>query len=103
VKDVLIERNIAMHAFQARMLHAITRPDVAFQLEARLAQVRVPVLALWCRGDRLLDVSSLDAISRELPDATIVKLGPCSHMPMMEQPDAVAQALRELEDSLPPR
>jgi abhydrolase domain-containing protein 6 len=95
VKDVLIETNVASHAFHARMLREITAPDIRFLLQSRLAQVRVPVLAVWCRGDRLLDVSSLDAIAREQPGATIVKLDPCSHMPMMEQPDALAQALRE--------
>lgn len=99
VKDVLIERNVADHAFHERMLRAITQPDVAFQLEARLSEVKVPVLALWCRDDKLLDVASMDAISRAQPGATLVKLGPCSHMPMMEQPDAVAQALRDFESS----
>jgi abhydrolase domain-containing protein 6 len=100
VKDVLIETNVASHAFHARMLREISAPETRFLLQSRLAQVRVPVLAVWCRGDRLLDVSSLDAIAREQPAATIVKLDPCSHMPMMEQPDAMAQALREFAASL---
>ena len=100
VKDVLIDANIASHEFHERMLRTITAPETRFLLESRLAEVRVPVLAVWCRGDQLLDVSSLDAVSRELPGATIVKLGPCSHMPMMEQPDAVDQALREFEESM---
>ncbi|HET7843936.1 MAG TPA: alpha/beta fold hydrolase [Xanthomonadales bacterium] len=97
VKDALIDANVASHAFHERMLRVITAPDARFLLQSRLAEVRVPVVAIWCRGDRLLDVSSLDAISRALPDADIVKLGPCSHMPMMEQPDAVEQALRDFE------
>ena len=97
VKDALIDANVASHAFHERMLRVITAPDARFLLQSRLAEVRVPVVAIWCRGDRLLDVSSLDAVSRALPDAGIVKLGPCSHMPMMEQPDAVEQALRDFE------
>ena len=95
VVDVLIERNRPRYEFQATLLARLRQEPDALLLERALGQIRVPTLALWCRDDKLLDVSSLEAIERGIvraPVETAVLAG-CSHMPMMEQPKAMADKL----------
>jgi pimeloyl-ACP methyl ester carboxylesterase len=91
--DVLLERNIANHAFHRDMIDVLRRGDRAFLLESELHAIRVPVAVLWGADDRTLDVSSLDVFRRELPAATITVLPGVGHMPMMERPRETARVL----------
>jgi abhydrolase domain-containing protein 6 len=94
VKDVLIAQSRARHAFQAALLGAMGREDQAFLLERELGAIRAPTLVAWCDGDRILDVTSLATIEARLPRADDVVLAGCGHMPMMEMPGELADALR---------
>ena len=60
-----------------------------------MAHIKSPVLLLWCRDDRVIDVSAADIFHRGLADSRTVLLAGCGHMPMMAQPGNVAKALRE--------
>jgi pimeloyl-ACP methyl ester carboxylesterase len=95
LKLVLVERSVRHHAFQSALLAQIGRGADALLLEERLEQIKLPTLVLWCNGDRLLDVSSLDVLRAGLPHAAVDVLYGCSHMPMMEQPEQVAVRLVE--------
>jgi pimeloyl-ACP methyl ester carboxylesterase len=98
VVDVLVERNLSGHAFHAALLRELAQGPDADLLERSLAAIKTPTLVLWCRDDRLLDVSSVDKIKAGLvtaPRVEITLLDRCSHMPMMERPSAVAAALGE--------
>ena len=94
VKDVLVAQTRARHAFQATLLAAMGREDQAFLLERELGAIRAPTLVAWCDGDRILDVSSLATFEARLPAANDVVLAGCGHMPMMEMPRELADALR---------
>lgn len=59
-----------------------------------MAQIKAPVLLLWCRDDRVIDVSSADIFRRGLANSRTVILSGCGHMPMMAQPGNVAAAMR---------
>jgi pimeloyl-ACP methyl ester carboxylesterase len=95
VVDVLIERNARSYEFQATLLQRLKQEPEALQLEQALPLLRVPTLALWCRGDQLLDVSSLEAIRAGVVRAPleVEVLEGCSHMPMMEKPGEMAADL----------
>jgi pimeloyl-ACP methyl ester carboxylesterase len=90
--DVLIERNRANHEFHRRVM-ARLRGDEQLLLERNLATISLPTLVLWCDGDRVLDVSAVETLARDLPYAELVTLTGCGHMPMMERPMETAVAL----------
>ena len=93
-KDVLIARNVASHAFHTRVLAAISKGEAAFELERNLGRIQASTLVIWCRDDRVLDVSSVRAFARMSFKPTVTLLDDCGHMAMMERPAEVANALR---------
>ncbi len=95
LKDVMIERNAAGHAFHARVLTALGKGKAAFELERSLDRIHAPTLVLWCRQDRILDVSSTAVLARIRPAPKITVFDGCGHMAMMEQPAEFAAALRQ--------
>ncbi len=96
--DVLLERNIADHAFHNQTFAALSRNGRTYLLESELSAIRAPVAVLWGEVDATLDVSSVDVFRRELPSAMITVLPGCGHMPMMERPRETAQVLAQAPD-----
>jgi pimeloyl-ACP methyl ester carboxylesterase len=92
VVDALVARNVANHAFHARVMDALRREPDVFLLERELPLLRAAPTVVWCAGDRVLDVSSVDAF-RQVPGSRIAILEGCGHMPMMEVPEALAAAM----------
>lgn len=92
--DVALARQRAANAgFESAVLARIIAADQRYALAERLADIRVPVLLLWCRQDRVIDVSALRALRAGLADNRSVVLEGCGHMPMLERPNAVAKAI----------
>lgn len=87
------ERMAGRAALWNRIVAEIKSPRSRYLLEPRLKKITAPTLVVWCRRDRLIDVSAVEVFRRELPDATIAILDGCGHMPMIEQPRATAEAL----------
>ena len=80
LRDVLLARNQAGHAFNARVLDEIGRGERAFELEAKLDRIHSPTLVLWCKDDRILDVSSVGTLARIRPPPTVTVIQECCHM-----------------------
>jgi abhydrolase domain-containing protein 6 len=95
LKQVLVDRNIAGHAFHERLLAQLRMGPDAFLLESRLPDIQAPTWVFWCRADRLLDVSSVDTIKAQLPGIESTIIDECGHMPMMEVPQPMANAYLE--------
>ena len=55
--------------------------------------MRAPTLLLWCRDDRVIDVSAMRVFAAGIRDHREVLLDHCGHMPMMQEPKATAAAL----------
>ncbi|MBO0803360.1 MAG: alpha/beta hydrolase, partial [Nocardiopsaceae bacterium] len=53
----------------------------------------VPVTIAWGEKDRLLPPSQARVAKRHLPDATFILLRDCGHVPMTDDPKAVAKIL----------
>ena len=94
VDRALVAQRRADALFEQQVLNAIGRGPEAFELQKQLPNIHVPVLLLWCRDDRVIDVSAADIFRAGLPHSQTVILAGCGHMPMMAQPANVVEALR---------
>jgi pimeloyl-ACP methyl ester carboxylesterase len=79
--------------FEQAVLDRIGRGPEALLLSRRLGRIKSPTLLLWCRDDRVIDVSAMQVFRAGIRDQRSVLLDDCGHMPMMRQPDATAAAL----------
>lgn len=93
--EALVRRRRADAAFEQSVLDHIGRGPQATQLQGELSQITAPVLLLWCRDDRVIDVSSVPIFQAGLPDSRTVLFDGCGHMPMMAKPRETAKALLE--------
>ncbi|GGA79034.1 lipase [Arenimonas soli] len=91
--EALVRRRRADADFEQRVLDGIGRGPDAFALEAELGNISAPTLLLWCREDKVIDISAAEVFARGLPESRTVILSGCGHMPMMAQPRQVAEAL----------
>lgn len=91
--EALVRRRRADAAFEQRVLDAIGRGPEALLLETQLPRIQAPTLLLWCRDDKVIDVSAVDTFRAGLPRSEAVILEGCGHMPMMARPAEVARAL----------
>ena len=92
--EAMVRRRRHDVLFEQKVLDSIGRGPEAFTLQAELGRIQVPVLLLWCRDDRVIDVSAAGIFHRGLAQSQTVMLAGCGHMPMMAQPGNVAAALR---------
>ncbi|KFN48200.1 hypothetical protein N790_06755 [Arenimonas malthae CC-JY-1] len=93
--EALVRRRRADAPFEQRVLDGIGRGPDAFALEAELGNIAAPTLLLWCRDDKVIDISAAEVFAAGLRDSRSVILSGCGHMPMMAQPRQVAQALAD--------
>jgi len=93
VDEAMVRRRRGDIVFEQKVLDSIGRGPEAFSLESELGRIRAPVLLLWCRDDRVIDVSAAEVFHQRLGDSRTVLLAGCGHMPMMAQPDNVVEAI----------
>jgi pimeloyl-ACP methyl ester carboxylesterase len=91
--EALVRRRRVDAAFEQKVLDSIGRGPEAFMLESELGRIQAPVLLLWCRNDRVIDVSAAEVFHQHLATSRTVLLAGCGHMPMMAQPDNVVEAI----------
>jgi abhydrolase domain-containing protein 6 len=66
----------------------------ARELHAGFARYRGPVLCAWGAHDRYINVAALRDVVRVYPHATTLVLDRSGHLPMVEEPQRLAAALR---------
>lgn len=93
VDGIYIARRRGDAAFEQRVLDRIGRGEERFLPGEAAADIRQPAMLLWCRQDAVIDFSALEIYGERIPQAQRVLLEGCGHMSLMEQPDAVAQAV----------
>jgi pimeloyl-ACP methyl ester carboxylesterase len=107
-----IEKARAAYAFtdlRARLARYHDDPDSAFHgwndiwldaafrswnIEAELAAIRCPVLALQGLEDEYGTLEQIRGIARAVPGAQLVEISRCGHSPHRDQPEAVIDAVR---------
>jgi pimeloyl-ACP methyl ester carboxylesterase len=78
-------------------LATITSSD----LRPVLAGVAAPLGVIWGEADRTVPLRALDEVTSARPDAHVIRLPDAGHVPMVEQPEAFADALELLLHELP--
>lgn len=63
-------------------------------LHARFARYAGPALLFWGRHDRYLPVAGLERARRVYPQAAVTELERCGHLPQVEEPHTISEALR---------
>lgn len=96
IAEVYVERNRARIERVQRGATLLRQPRQAHALESLLPPLAKPVWLAWCHDDRIIDYRALDVIRRHLhasPRIDVTTLFDCSHMPMLEKPEATARAI----------
>lgn len=65
------------------------------EVEARLEEIRVPVLLITGENDQLVPTARTVALAEKLPDAQLIVLSACGHVAHEEAPAAVLAAIEE--------
>lgn len=98
LKSALVERRIADVDFEREVLAAIAQGPEAFLPGESSTAIALPALVLGCAADPVVDPSAAELYARQIPGALRIELEGCAHMPMMEQPEAVAAALSQFAE-----
>jgi pimeloyl-ACP methyl ester carboxylesterase len=82
-------------AFAAVYAGAVEAFTTSRALHAGFARYTGPVLCAWGKHDRYIPITALREVLRVYPQATTLVLDRSGHLPMIEQPEQLAAALRE--------
>lgn len=96
IEDVFVDRSIRDRRFDDRVLKEIVSPGQRDVLTTALPKVAAPTLAIWCRQDKIIDISALDAIRNALtsaPRISVTEFNDCGHMSIMERARESADAI----------
>jgi pimeloyl-ACP methyl ester carboxylesterase len=77
-----------------RALWELIRASHALNLEGFLETIRMPALVLTGEHDRTVRAEESVRLARALPNADLVTIPACGHLPHEEQPAAFLQAMR---------
>jgi len=94
--DVFVQDNIKNRAFIENTFNELREPSQTMALQNRLDKLTMPTLGMWCREDKIIDISALDSLRDGLTHAPAIStsiLNGCNHMPQLEKPEAFSQVL----------
>ena len=95
-----VDRQMSRPGTTAAALAAV-RGQRYEEVEARYSEVKVPVLLLWGREDRVTTLSVGERLSKQLPKSRLVVYPQCGHFPMIEAfPASTADLARFLSEPL---
>jgi len=96
LEDALLARNQQDHDFISHTFEQLKEPAQAYVLDPVIGKLPMPVLGLWCREDKIIDVSALDTLRNGLkssPSIGATIMNGCNHMPMLEKPEETAKII----------
>ncbi|MBC7263378.1 MAG: alpha/beta hydrolase [Chloroflexi bacterium] len=78
-----------------RALWEFTLASHPLNLSAQLEEITIPVLVITGDQDRIVPTEHSIRLARELPDARLVVIPECGHLPQEERPEALLQAISD--------
>jgi pimeloyl-ACP methyl ester carboxylesterase len=84
-----------------KALWELTKASRAPAVAGRLSELQLPVLVVSGEGDAIVSPELSARLARELPNAELVLLANCGHLPQEECPQAFAHALEPFLAQLP--
>lgn len=97
VLDAVADRYIARRDQLTQIFNESHRET---DLPVRIREVKLPVMLMWGKEDRLIDVSSVPVWQAALPQAQVHVWEGIGHMPMVEAPPKAAEAYQQFLSSL---
>lgn len=94
-EDITAYRIAAQVENWDRALWELTLASRDLRLAERVAEVRVPALVITGDDDRIVPTDESIRLARELPDAELVVIPACGHLPQEECPEAFVAAVQE--------
>lgn len=91
-KKVIFADSRHREALLDRIFAAIVEDSLSNPVTERLPSIGKPTLIIWGRHDRLIDVSCVDVLKAGIPNSHAVIFEHLGHLPMMEDPAALATA-----------
>ena len=84
-----------------RALWELMRASDSHNLDERLAEIRMPCLVITGDDDRIVPMEQSIRLADELPNAELVVIPDCGHIPHEECPEPFLQAVTDFLDKLP--
>ncbi len=91
--EAMVQRRRKDASFEAAVLDSIGRGAEVIALQSEMQKIKAPTLLLWCKDDRVIDVSSVPIFLAGIRGSQALILEGCGHMPMMSKPKAVANGI----------
>jgi pimeloyl-ACP methyl ester carboxylesterase len=104
--EVDLELRQRVTAMNAAIFARIAEVDAAEEREPdppvvdRLGEIAAPTLVIVGMLDQPDAVASADTLAAGIPNATLIRIDDAAHLPSMERPEAVNQAVRQFLASL---
>ncbi|SFW59037.1 Pimeloyl-ACP methyl ester carboxylesterase [Sinomicrobium oceani] len=95
--DLLVQKvfNTIQDKRKALAIIALARDAKRQNLRDRLRNIELPVLLIWGMQDIVTPISVAEEFYLSFPKASLHLINECGHVPMMEQPQAFNDILRE--------
>jgi pimeloyl-ACP methyl ester carboxylesterase len=71
----------------------LTAGPLRKDMQGRLSEIQVPTLVIWGEGDRIIPPAYGEAFASAIPDAKLAVIPRAGHVPMLERPGAVNEAM----------
>jgi abhydrolase domain-containing protein 6 len=94
ITSVMAQRAIARRPLNEKIFNDIVQ-DADRDFQGVLSAIRIPVLIVWGRHDRLINVENGRVFDELIPDSRLVILEDAGHVPMIETPGVSAALVRE--------
>jgi pimeloyl-ACP methyl ester carboxylesterase len=95
-------RDVVRHAKGGSLARFVATANTmsAWTLDGKLGAIRSPVVLIWGAADQVMPLDYARRMLDELPDARLITLEGCGHVPQQECPEKFLAALRQALESV---
>lgn len=82
-------------------MRRLTAGPLRRDMQERLGAIQAPTLVVWGEGDQIIPLAYGEAFAAGIPDARLAVIPRAGHVPMIERPGAVNEAIAAFLEGLP--